>query len=430
MQWFEDVSLLDGWLVPVLWGIAAVGAIALLAVRSAWYAQVVVPIVAATAAVVTGVGYVVIEHWWHPFPDRLPFVVYLWASVGVMAVGLAVYRSLAGRSIGTAVVVVLAACAVLVQSAAAVNGHFAYFPTVGAAVGTSRVNEIPLLSLPAHHREPVPVAQWQDPGGLPAGGSVVTTDIAGRTSSFSARPAKIYLPPAYFAARRPSMPVLVLLAGQPGSPGDWLRSGGLVKTMDAFAARHSGLAPVVVVADGTGSTLANPLCVDSPRGNAATYLAVDVPAWVRTFLQVDNSASSWAVGGLSYGGTCALQLATNYPSVFPTFLDISGQAEPTLGGDRRRTLDAVFDGDATLFEKVNPLDKLRTNSYANSGGVFVVGASDNDNKPGLQALYEAARSSGMQVSYQEIPGGHDFRVWSGGLSSQIDTIAARLGISR
>ena len=136
------------------------------------------------------------------------------------------------------------------------------------------------------------------------------------------------------------------------------------------------------------------------------------------------------MGGLSYGGTCALQLATNYPSVFPTFLDISGQAEPTLGGDRRRTLDAVFDGDATLFEKVNPLDKLRTNSYANSGGVFVVGASDNDNKPGLQALYEAARSSGMQVSYQEIPGGHDFRVWSGGLSSQIDTIAARLGIPR
>ncbi|MBY4128312.1 esterase [Rhodococcus fascians] len=430
MQWFGDVSLIDGWLVPVLWGLAAVGAVALLAVKSAWYAQVVVPIAVATAAVVTVVAYVVIEHWWHPFPDRLPFVVYLWAGIAVCAVELALYRSTAERRIGTGVVVVLAAAAVLAQSAAAVNGHFAYFPTVGAAVGTSRVNEIPLLSLPAHQRDPVPAAQWQDPGGLPTGGSVVTTDIAGRSSGFAARPAKIYLPPAYFASRRPSLPVLVLLAGQPGSPGDWLRSGGLVRTMDEFAARHSGLAPVVVVADGTGSTLGNPLCVDSSRGNAATYLAIDVPAWIKTFLQVDSTTSSWAVGGLSYGGTCALQLATNYPSVFPTFLDISGQAEPTLGGERRRTVDAVFGGDATAFEKVNPLDKLRSNSYPHSGGVFVVGARDGENKPGLVALYEAAAAAGMDVSFQEIPGGHDFRVWSGGLSSQIDFIAARLGIPR
>ncbi|MGF0313371.1 alpha/beta hydrolase [Rhodococcus sp. IEGM1428] len=430
MQWLLDVSLIDGWLVPVLWSIAAVGAIALSAIRSSWFGQVVVPIAVTTAAVVTVVAYVVIEHWWHPFPDRLPFVVYLWAGIAVCAIGLAVYRALADLRIKTWVFVVLAAVAVLAQSAAAVNGHFAYFPTVGSAVGTSRVNEVPLLSLPAHHLDPVPAARWRDPGGLPAGGSVVTTDIAGRTSGFSARPAKIYLPPAYFAARRPAMPVLVLLAGQPGSPGDWLRSGGLVKTMDAFAARHSGLAPVVVVADGTGSTLANPLCVDSPRGNVATYLAVDVPGWIKAFLQVDNTASSWAVGGLSYGGTCALQLATNYPSVFPTFLDISGQVEPTLGGDRRRTLDAVFDGDATAFEKVNPLDKMRANAYPHSGGVFVVGAGDRDNKPGAKTLYEAAKSAGMEVSYEEIPGGHDFRVWSGGLSSQIDPIAARLGIPR
>ncbi|WP_407812297.1 alpha/beta hydrolase-fold protein, partial [Staphylococcus aureus] len=93
--------------------------------------------------------------------------------------------------------------------------------------------------------------------------------IAGTVSGFSARDAEIYLPPAYFTNPRPELPVLVLLAGQPGAPEDWLQGGRLVQTMDTYAAAHSGLAPVVVVADGTGSELANPLCVDSQLGNVA-----------------------------------------------------------------------------------------------------------------------------------------------------------------
>ncbi len=129
-----------------------------------------------------------------------------------------------------------------------------------------------------------------------------------------------------------------MLAGQPGSPEDWLNGGKLAMTMDAFAREHHGLAPVVVVPDGTGSQLANPLCLDSQLGKVASYLAVDVPTWIKTHLQVDPDPRSWAVGGLSYGGTCSLQLATNHPEVYPTFLDLSGQEEPTLG-DRRRTVD-------------------------------------------------------------------------------------------
>ncbi|MFC8936215.1 alpha/beta hydrolase-fold protein [Rhodococcus sp. NPDC057135] len=35
-------------------------------------------------------------------------------------------------------------------------------------------------------------------------------------------------------------------------------------------------------------------------------------------LQVNPDPRAWAIGGLSYGGTCALQLATNYPQIFPT----------------------------------------------------------------------------------------------------------------
>ena len=75
--------------------------------------------------------------------------------------------------------------------------------------------------------------------------------------------AQVYLPPSYFTNPRPLLPVLVLMAGQPGKPEDWLQGGKLTATMDAFARDHEGLAPVVVIADGTGSQMANPLCTDS-----------------------------------------------------------------------------------------------------------------------------------------------------------------------
>lgn len=67
------------------------------------------------------------------------------------------------------------------------------------------------------------------------------------------------------------------MAGQPGSPEDWLVGGRLTQTMDQYAAANEGLSPVVVVADATGDELANPLCMDSNLGNVSTYLSVDVP---------------------------------------------------------------------------------------------------------------------------------------------------------
>jgi S-formylglutathione hydrolase FrmB len=125
------------------------------------------------------------------------------------------------------------------------------------------------------------------------------------------------------------LPVLVLIAGQPGGPQDWVFAGRLAAVMDAFAAAHQGLAPVVVVPDVTGSALGNTLCLDSRLGAAETYLADDVPEWTASMLDVDTSRL--AIGGFSFGGTCALQLSLRRPEVFHTFLDVSGQLAPTLG---------------------------------------------------------------------------------------------------
>jgi hypothetical protein len=141
----------------------------------------------------------------------------------------------------------------------------------------------------------------------------------------------VYLPPAYLTRPRARLPVLVMVTGQPGSPRDWFTGGQLAVRLDAFAAAHDGLAPVVVVPDVLGGPLANPLCLDSPLGNSASYLDMDVPAWIDATLHANRDRHRWAIGGYSSGGTCALQAGIRSPRTYPTVVDISGQDEITLG---------------------------------------------------------------------------------------------------
>ncbi|MFC9875371.1 alpha/beta hydrolase [Nocardia salmonicida] len=431
MTRITDLSLLTGWLPVALTVLGAVGAVWLLFPRVRRYVTTTMPIVVLSAVVLTVALYLFVEEVWRPFPDPIAVWVYVLIGIAVAAVLLVVPRILVRRSVGTAVVTVLAAGVVLVAVGVRINLVYASYPTVGAALGVEEVDRVEAGELTRSERvisaRPLEPA-WQAPDGLPDGGRMLTATVPPTASGFTAREAQIYLPPAYFADPRPLLPVLVLLAGEPGAPQDWFVGGKLAETMDSFARAHNGLAPVVVVADGTGSQLANPLCLDSALGKVATYLAVDVPAWAKANLQVDPDPRSWAVGGLSYGGTCALQLATNYPGVYPTFLDISGEDEPTLG-DRQRTVDAAFGGDTAALLRVNPLDLLRSRTYPDSAGAFVVGADDEMYRPQVERMYQAARDAGMDVRLRILPGGHNFALWASGLRDQLPWLATRLGLT-
>src|SRR5437764_13987889 len=100
----------------------------------------------------------------------------------------------------------------------------------------------------------------------PASGIVVSIDIPGRSSGFQARPAQVYLPPAWFDHPRPKLPVVVLLHGTPGTPADWVDGGMAKVTADRWASGHGGVAPIVVMPDVNGSAFADTECVDSARG--------------------------------------------------------------------------------------------------------------------------------------------------------------------
>jgi S-formylglutathione hydrolase FrmB len=269
---------------------------------------------------------------------------------------------------------------------------------------------------------------WDPPRGMPAAGAVYQADIPGVTSGFKARPGYIYLPPAYLTAPRPQLPVLVLLAGQPGDPRNWVDWGQVQAIMDGFARAHDGLAPVVVMPDDLGSSFGNTLCLDSRLGDAQTYLTVDVPNWVTSHLQVRPPGQGWAVAGVSEGGTCAIQLATQAPRLYRFFVDISGQIEPTLGS-RQLTVSRAFGGDAAAFARVNPIVVLARTRFPRSAGVFVAGTGDRLYTPQQQSMYLAARRAGMSVTLAYLPGGHGWGVGRSGLQANVAWLADRLGMT-
>lgn len=425
-----DWSLLDGPLPVVLLGLGAVAAVVLVAApargAAGWWARAV-PGALLAAALGTGAVVLVVDVLWRPFPDPLPGVVVLAVAGGLAAVALGVAALVRRRWWSP-----LAAGLVVLALAQGVNGYYEEYPTVRTALGLGAADVLPFADVPARQRQyaapPGSAVEtgWRPPADLPAAGVVSQVDIPATASGFPARPAWVYLPPAYLASTRAVLPVLVLLSGQPGSPSDWLDSGELARRADAYAAGHGGLAPVIVMPDHLGDPLANPLCVDSPLGNAFTYLTVDVPAWIRATLQV--RPSGWAVGGLSNGGTCSLQLAVTAPDLFATFVDVAGEDAPTLG-DRARTIAEAFGGDEAAFRAVNPLDVLATRTFPGTAGYLVAGLDDAEYRPQAGRVLAACRAAGMDVQLTELPGGHTWQVWGPGLEGALPWLGTRLGIT-
>lgn len=262
-----------------------------------------------------------------------------------------------------------------------------------------------------------------------AGGSrLVTRWIPGRLSHFRARRAVIYLPPAAQRRPAPRLPVLLLLHGTPGSPTDWVRKGGAVATLDRFAARHGGRAPIVIMPDINGATHADSECVDSGRGNVETYLTVDVRRYMTTHFHVVAGRRGWAVAGLSEGGTCSLMLALRHASAFATIGDLSGLSRPTVGphDDPPATVSELFHGSRGAYDRHDPLWLMRRHRYATLAAWFECGRTDAQVVRSQQAVTRAARRAGMTTEQRIVPGGHSWSVWRVALPAMLPWLWSRM----
>ena len=369
----------------------------------------------AAALQVGAVGDFSATAWW-PLRGVLLGLVVLALAGTVLA-----FRRPTGWPLRT-VAVGAAAVLVLVNAAAAVNAHYDYFPTLGEALGGPPPGTTSLAEAEARR------------GRVPDRGAVVPLHLPATRSGVDARDAQVYLPPVWFARPRPALPVVVLLHGTPGAPTDWVEGGRAAVSADAWAARHDGRAPVLVMPDVNGSVTGDSECADSPRGDWETYLTADVPAAVVRILGTQPPGRAWAVAGLSEGGTCAMVLALRHPELFTAFGQYSGLAGPRVGdsnGDTASTVEELFGGSQQAFDQHEPTSLLTDpgDRYRALGAWFEVGGNDSQPLEAARALAPLTRQADIDTCLVVVPGGqHTFTVWSAALRASLPFLTARIGM--
>lgn len=129
---------------------------------------------------------------------------------------------------------------------------------------------------------------------------------------------------------------------------------------------------------------------------------------------MDANHDHWAFGGFSYGGTCAIQMATRHTDLYPSFVDISGESEPAISSDRTQTVAAAFGGNTAAFDALTPLTLLSQRTYAGVWGYFAAGAADSVFLASMTEVSAAAQKAGMTVQTQTVPNqGHSWAVPEG-----------------
>jgi S-formylglutathione hydrolase FrmB len=359
-------------------------------------------------------------------PYQFPNSYYLWVGLVLLAVVVSVLGWRRFRN-WRRVVSVLSVLLSSIMAFTLINQEYAYYPTVGSLFGVNAQNQIADAALAKARQKAM-----DTPGRpMPAHGYTVSIPIPGPVSHFHARSAYVWVPPVWLVNDTIKLPVVELLAGVPGNPSDWTRAGFADQTADKYAATHGGVAPILVMPDANGSPNGDTECVNSPRGQAETYLTVDVPAFVRARFDAATRPQSWAIAGLSAGATCSVLLALRHPNLYVAFGDYSGLTSPTVGEsvDRVATTKILFGGSTAAYDAHDPLSLLRAHTYPTLGGWFEVGTSDPGPLDGQRLLVPLARSADIQTCSKEIPGGgHSFEVWSQSFVDSLPWLASRLGL--
>lgn len=411
--------------MAVLWvvGAAIVLILALAQPRARRWRTVVIGVILTVILAATALGVAV---WGlHISMREIPLAIVVACSLTILSVLLGTSAVISNFR---RVWVILPLCVSVVVSLLVANGVFGLYPNSNSIDPPETYRYVVDTKLP-EPKDPTPLSEWKTRNFPTRFGSMSTISVPNAASSFKARPSQIYLPPAYYQTPTPQLPVLVLMAGTPGSPTDWFDRGRALQAVDEYQRTHRGIAPIILSVDATGSQFGNPLCVDSPLGNVQTYLTEDVPAWLEDRFAATPDHSQWTIGGLSYGGTCAFQMATQRPDVYSNFLDFSGERTLNDGNTHATTVTTYFGGSEERFKHANPEDVLAHRRFPDTHGLFVSGEKDATSMTQLPPLNDRAQKAGMKTSFLTIPySGHDYTTWAEAFNRSFPSVITWSGL--
>lgn len=448
----HGVSLLHGWL-PVTIEIVAVVLLLIAIVRFTrrwWFIRIPIAILLGVAAAIGA--------WAYTNNQGLasdPAPVLLWVCVGIMVATLViVVIGWPGSRWWQRVAAILALPFAIASTGVVLNQWVGYYPTVQAAWSAVTAGSLP------HQTDLSALAGMRDTN--PKTGVVVPVDIPDTASGFKHRTEYVYLPPAYFhGSTSPTLPVLMMIAGEFNTPGDWLRSGQIMPTIDKFTAENNGQAPIMVFVDSSGSFNNDTECVNGPRGNAADHLTKDVIPYVEKTFHTSTNPANWGVIGWSMGGTCAVDLTVMHPELFHAFVDIAGDVGPD-SGNKAQTITRLYGGNAQQWAHFDPMTvmqqhgpypagiaglyddlttpaneakmfknfkmpKVNTNQVG-MGGQDDVGGGASGETGAAEKLCAENKTVGIDCIIHTTEGGHTWQFAEAAFDSSLAWMTARLGL--
>ena len=244
----------SGWLPWTVIVLGVIGPIYLLCRRERWWWLYVVPAVLVVSGVAAWlIGNVGGEKL---FAKPLKTSDIVWIGVAIAAIGLAIGYHVPHRHGGARCWQCWPRSPWCRRPATRSTRATRSIPTLGDLFGPSAADQaIGCRRSPSGRRSttyrpsaagrPADHDMDADGAGIPddGKGKVSPITIPNTASGFDARPGWVYLPPAYFAQNPQPLPVLVLFAGQPGSPDDWMTGDRVQSVMNDFAAAHNGHRP-------------------------------------------------------------------------------------------------------------------------------------------------------------------------------------------
>ena len=205
--------------------------------------------------------------------------------------------------------------------------------------------------------------------------------------------------------------VLYLLHGAYGDYTDWMR----LTSIEKYAQNHK-LAVVMPSAS-------NSFYQDMYRGSKyLTYLTEELPAFVQSLFPISSRREDTFVAGLSMGGYGAVKLAFQCPEKFGACASLSGAIDLVQVMDLVTSgvieapfrWDAIFEepdkvagSDADLFA----LAKKRMAEGRTLPPVYQTVGVDDFIYPANVTAYQRLTELGVDVTYVEAPGIHDWDFW-------------------
>ncbi|GJF34621.1 hypothetical protein KNE206_73210 [Kitasatospora sp. NE20-6] len=167
-----------------------------------------------------------------------------------------------------------------------------------------------------------------------AAGPILLTTLHGAKSGVTGK-VWVWLPPQYHDPEYAShgFPVLTLYAGgQSAGYNTWTDEQLPVQEIDARLAKEGRAHPFILVMPVQNLDAAESKaleCSDIPgRPRMGTWMAEDVPDFVRANFRTVRGRDGWGLMGASTGAFCSAKLALQHPDVFRAAVPIDGYYDP------------------------------------------------------------------------------------------------------